>query len=157
MQTLTKFVLLAILVVGGGVLAKNTMFSGKAPDSTSNVDTTVSTSAPATDPKAVTPRKSPVKSNQNEAPRPSFEKGEAYAKVREKLLSEGWQPYTSRFSDKCMQGDRRCEGRPEMEACSGTGAANCKFVWQRGEHMLSIFTVGMDAEFQSLQTYKKSP
>jgi hypothetical protein len=78
---------------------------------------------------------------------PEFKKNEDYGSVREKLLNAGWTPHRSKDADKCAAGDKRCEGRPEMQSCAGTGMANCKFLWKKGEKMLAIFTVGESAVY----------
>lgn len=80
---------------------------------------------------------------------PKFKKGEDYAKVRIKLLGAGWTPRRMPDADECMQGDKRCQGRPEMEACSGVEKANCRFAWQRAGARLTIFTVDSPALFDS--------
>lgn len=78
---------------------------------------------------------------------PEFKKNEDYGSVREKMLRAGWTPHRSKDADKCGEGDERCEGRPEMQSCAGTGMANCKFLWKKGEKMLAIFTVGETAVY----------
>ena len=80
---------------------------------------------------------------------PKFKQGEDYAKVRIKLLNAGWKPRRMPDADQCMQGDDRCQGRPEMEACAGSGRANCRFAWQRAGALLTIFTVGSPAVFEA--------
>lgn len=78
---------------------------------------------------------------------PRIKKNENYSSVRTKMLKAGWKPYTSPDADKCSEGDKRCEGRPEMEACAGTGEANCAFLWKRKGKTVSIFTKGEDANY----------
>ncbi len=80
---------------------------------------------------------------------PKFKQGEDYAKVRIKLLGAGWTPRRMPDADECMQGDKRCQGRPEMEACSGVEKANCRFAWKRAGVLLTIFTVDSPALFDS--------
>ena len=80
---------------------------------------------------------------------PKFKQGEDYAKVRIKLLNAGWKPRRMPDADQCMQGDDRCQGRPEMEACAGSGRANCRFAWKRAGVLLTIFTVDSPALFDS--------
>ena len=80
---------------------------------------------------------------------PKFKKGEDYAKVRIKLLNAGWKPRRMPDADQCMQGDERCQGRPEMVACAGSGQANCRFAWKRAGVLLTIFTVDSPALFDS--------
>lgn len=75
---------------------------------------------------------------------PHFKKGENYASVRIKMLKAGWKPYRSPKADKCAKGDKRCENRPEMEACAGTGFAPCSFLWKRKGKTVRILTVGED-------------
>ena len=78
----------------------------------------------------------------------NFTEGEAYGLVRESLINSGWSPVISADADECINGDVRCESRPEMEACSGSGLAPCKFVWRKGKNTLNVFTVGVDATDQ---------
>ncbi len=73
---------------------------------------------------------------------PRLKKGESYAKVRVKMLKAGWKPYHSPNAAECLSGDKRCEGRPEMENCAGTGLAPCRFLWKRKGKTAVIFTVG---------------
>lgn len=80
---------------------------------------------------------------------PKFKQGEDYAQVRSKLLNAGWKPRRMPDADQCMQGDDRCQGRPEMEACAGSGRANCRFAWKRAGALLTIFTVGSPAVFEA--------
>jgi hypothetical protein len=41
-----------------------------------------------------------------------------------------------------MDGDTRCQGRPEMEACAGTGMANCNFLWKKDGKTIAVYTIG---------------
>lgn len=82
---------------------------------------------------------------------PQFKKGESYTNVRKKMIKSGWKPFRSPNADKCGKGDTRCQGRPEMEACAGTGEANCAFVWKRKGKIVSIFTIG---EFATYSGYR---
>lgn len=75
-------------------------------------------------------------------PRPIIAKDAPYGAVRENLLAAGWQPFISPDADKCWEGDRRCQGRPEKQACAGTGVGNCLFLWRKGNAVLAVFTVG---------------
>jgi hypothetical protein len=84
---------------------------------------------------------------------PKFTKHESYSSVREKMIKAGWKLYVSDDADTCLKGDSRCEGRPEMLACAGTGMANCKFAWEKQENIIAICTVGEDAEFESICSY----
>ena len=78
---------------------------------------------------------------------PRIRKGESYKSVRVKMLKAGWKPYRSPDADKCRTGDNRCKGRPEMQSCSGTGTAACRFLWKRKAKTVVIFTVG---EFEAV-------
>lgn len=78
---------------------------------------------------------------------PRLKKGEAYRSVRTKMLRAGWKPYHAPRADKCMAGDKRCQGRPEMEACSGTGVAACRFLWKRRGKTVAILTEGEDVAY----------
>lgn len=82
---------------------------------------------------------------------PSFPLNEGYASVRQKLLAAGWQPFHAVDADACAEGDARCQGRPEMEACAGTGMANCRFLWQRDGKTVVVMTVGEDAAFAGIE------
>ena len=84
-------------------------------------------------------------------PVPPFSRSESYAGVRVVLLRDGWQPLISKDADQCMEGDTRCEGRPEMQTCSGSGLAMCRFRWQRDGQQLTICTAGEEqAMFHSV-------
>ncbi len=73
---------------------------------------------------------------------PKFGKNESYKTVRLKMIKAGWKPYHSPEADVCAKGDLRCQGRPEMEACAGTGMANCNFLWKRKDATVAISTLG---------------
>lgn len=73
---------------------------------------------------------------------PRLKKGESYSSVRGKMIKAGWKPFHSPDADKCAAGDKRCEGRPEMESCAGTGLGNCKFLWKRRGKTVAVFTIG---------------
>ena len=82
---------------------------------------------------------------------PPFARNESYAQVRVVLMRDGWQPVISKDADQCMEGDTRCEGRPEMQTCSGSGLAMCRFRWQRDGQQLTICTAGEEqAMFHSV-------
>lgn len=70
--------------------------------------------------------------------------GQDYGKARAALLRQGWQPVTLPDADRCMAGDKRCAGRPEMHVCAGTGMAPCVFVWRRKATMIDVVTEGED-------------
>jgi hypothetical protein len=78
---------------------------------------------------------------------PKIKKGENYKTVRVKMLKAGWKPAATANADKCFEGDERCEGRPEMESCAGTGKANCAFRWKRKNKVVMIFTLGENTIF----------
>jgi hypothetical protein len=84
---------------------------------------------------------------------PSFKKGEPYKVVRDKMVQLGWKPFHSESADECTKGDIRCEGRPEMEACAGTGMANCKFLWVKESKKIAICTIGENASFDAVCTF----
>jgi hypothetical protein len=75
---------------------------------------------------------------------PRFPRGTDYADARVSLQALGWQPVTLPDADRCAAGDPRCQGRPEMHVCSGTGAGHCIFVWRRGDVLIEVITVGED-------------
>lgn len=72
-----------------------------------------------------------------------------YGIIRAKLLATGWVPFHSPTADKCSDGDARCNGRPEMEVCAGTGLGECRFLWRKGDKTLAVCTAGDSAEFAS--------
>ncbi len=81
---------------------------------------------------------------------PRFQKDEDYGSVREKMLAAGWTPLISPDADQCNEGDERCENRPEMESCSGSGMANCKFLWAGTNRNIAICTTGESAIFDNI-------
>lgn len=87
-------------------------------------------------------------SNQSANP-PSFNEGKPYSEVRTEMLKDGWTPLKLPDADSCGEFDDRCKNRPEMEACSGSGLAPCKFAWKKEEKITKICTVGEDAAFSA--------
>ena len=79
---------------------------------------------------------------------PRFRKHESYSTVRIKMLKAGWKPYHASDADEC-NGDERCEGRPEMKICSGTGMAFCVFLWKRNGKTAYIQTAGENTALES--------
>ncbi|MBS1796463.1 MAG: hypothetical protein JSS81_21615 [Acidobacteria bacterium] len=73
---------------------------------------------------------------------PKLKKGETYRAVRVKMLRAGWKPFHAPDADECAAGDKRCEGRPEMERCSGTGVGACRFLWKKGGKTVALLTAG---------------
>lgn len=73
---------------------------------------------------------------------PDISPREPYGQVREKMLSAGWQPFHIESADICRDGDQRCQDRPEMASCSGSGLANCRFLWKKDEKTIGICTIG---------------
>ena len=73
---------------------------------------------------------------------PTFAAEESYSSARVKLLAANWQPFLSQQADQCSADDVRCQGRPEMESCSGTGVAACRFLWRRDGMMIAVTTAG---------------
>ena len=84
---------------------------------------------------------------------PNFDENEPYSSVRLKMLEAGWEPFHAQDADTCIEGDLRCEGRPEMQVCAGTGKANCKFLWKKEETITAICTIGEVAVFDSFCDY----
>jgi ABC-type amino acid transport substrate-binding protein len=68
--------------------------------------------------------------------------GQDYGKVRAALLQQNWQPVALPDADRCMAGDKRCAGRPEMYVCAGTGLGQCVFVWRRKAVTIDVVTEG---------------
>ena len=73
---------------------------------------------------------------------PKLKRGVAYQDARQNLVGIGWLPVTLPNADECMKNDYRCQGRPEMLSCSGTGLASCAFTWRRGDTIIAVITVG---------------
>lgn len=88
---------------------------------------------------------------------PKFKKGEDYKNVRIKMIKAGWKPFHAKNSYKCDSGDTRCEGRPEMFNCSGTGLGFCEFLWKYGGKTLAIYTVGEEGGSYSKHAFVKPP
>jgi hypothetical protein len=84
---------------------------------------------------------------------PKLKAGEDYSSVRSKMLSDGWVPFHSKDADNCAEFDRRCKGRPEVEACSGTGLGYCKFLWKKGKKIIALCTVDDPAKFDGKCDY----
>lgn len=82
---------------------------------------------------------------------PTFPPGTPYASVRNTLLALGWRPITLPDADRCGRTDERCQGRPEMQSCAGTGMANCLFTWKRNNTVIGVSTVGEDTTFDGTQ------
>ena len=85
---------------------------------------------------------------------PRLKKGENYKTVRVKMLKAGWKPFRAPDADECFDGDERCQGRPEMQSCAGTGMANCRFLWKRKGKTAVIFTIGEDASYDGYEFEK---
>jgi hypothetical protein len=71
---------------------------------------------------------------------PQFKPAEPYEQVRRKLLAQGWRPVTTPDADRCAAKDSRCQGRPEMTSCSGTGLAPCLFTWAKDRRVIRVVT-----------------
>jgi hypothetical protein len=80
---------------------------------------------------------------------PSIQPGTPYSDAREIMIKAGWEPIKMPEADACSEHDDRCKGRPEMEACAGSGMANCKFSWKKNDVLKRICTVGEEASFDS--------
>jgi hypothetical protein len=82
---------------------------------------------------------------------PQIAAGTPYDQARRALLAEGWQPLRDPEADPCGATDRRCAGRPEMVACSGTGEAPCIFAWRRGGSTIEVITRGEETMVTALR------
>ena len=80
---------------------------------------------------------------------PSIQPGTPYSDAREVMINAGWEPIKMPEADECPEYDDRCKNRPEMEACAGSGMANCKFSWKKDEILKRVCTVGEEASFDS--------
>lgn len=138
-------VLGALVVFGVGIAVVAEMFDRKT-------STTAQVSVPAIKPT----QNQPLPKGQSNNAVPGFAPNESYASVRQKLLASGWQPFHASDADVCSQGDARCQGRPEMQACAGTGMANCRFIWQKDGKTVAVMTVGEDAAFAGIEPLNTS-
>ena len=74
---------------------------------------------------------------------PTFPRNTDYAEARRSLIGLGYEPVTLPGADQCGEGDGRCQGRPEMSACAGTGLGQCIFVWRsKIGALIEVITVG---------------
>jgi hypothetical protein len=73
---------------------------------------------------------------------PVIQQGTSYSDVRNILLQQGWSPVTMPNSDKCDDGDMRCQAFPEMETCSGVEMEPCMFTWRRGSDLIGVSAQG---------------
>ena len=85
---------------------------------------------------------------------PTFIENESYSSVRNKMIAAGWQPFHASDAGTCLKEDERCEGRPEMESCTGTGLGNCRFLWIKNGEKASISTIGDNAIFDGAYIIK---
>ncbi|UEB52764.1 hypothetical protein LK423_17870 [Burkholderia dolosa] len=63
-----------------------------------------------------------------------------YEKVREIMLKNGWRPYRGQNALPCTLEDKRCQGRPEMQACSDVGIGQCSWLWKKNGRIVLIKT-----------------
>jgi hypothetical protein len=82
---------------------------------------------------------------------PRFRKGENYTSVRAKMIKAGWKPFHAKDADVCQSGDERCQNRPEMQSCAGTGLASCRFLWKRRGKTVVIFTAGENTVYNGYE------
>ncbi|WGS51552.1 hypothetical protein LFL96_08655 [Paraburkholderia sp. D15] len=76
---------------------------------------------------------------------PSIQEREKYDEVRSKMLKNGWSPYHAPDALECQNGDKRCVGKPEMEACSDVEQAPCAWLWKKGNKYVVVHTVYGDS------------
>ena len=88
---------------------------------------------------------------------PSFVLDEPYDSVRSKMLGQGWSPFTSAQADDCSPHNERCEGRPEMESCAGSGMAPCRFLWTKDGTIIAVLTIGEDPVIRSVESAGELP
>ena len=75
-------------------------------------------------------------------PLPRLQRNSGYEAASRQLRTLGWRPAPQRDADTCGRGDDRCEGRPEMLSCAGTGMAACAFTWAKGATVIVVSTAG---------------
>lgn len=148
-----KLLLIILIAVGIAACSSNSNVAGGGNQSQNSAAENKANSA-----ENKTPENKPTPETVKSPPTdemPKFKKGEAYKSVREKLIKAGWTPFKSKDADKCYEGDERCEGFPEMEACAGTGLGNCRYLWKKGGKTLAIFTIS-DSPIYDGQEFVKS-
>lgn len=81
-------------------------------------------------------------------------RGTAYARVRQSLIAAGYRPdaVSGPAERRCSIGRDECETYPETIACSGTGRANCSFLFSRGSRHYVVDTYGEDALYGGART-----
>jgi hypothetical protein len=63
-----------------------------------------------------------------------------YWKVRQIMLKHGWAPFHAGNALPCSPDDQKCQGRPEMQACSDVGAGQCTWLWKKNGKIIVINT-----------------
>lgn len=86
---------------------------------------------------------------------PKLKAGMPYTQARLVLMSKGLTPVKlPRMNDQgectgpicgdmCFEEDERCEGIPEMYRCSGSGLAQCQYMWvTQDDKVIGVCTQG---------------
>lgn len=74
---------------------------------------------------------------------PAIQAQTPYSKVRQIMLRHGWAPFHGNNASTCSPGDpgeRKCQGRPEMQACSDVGVGQCTWLWKKNGKIIVINT-----------------
>lgn len=71
---------------------------------------------------------------------PAIKAQTPYGKVRQIMLKHGWNPYHGSNVLPCSQDDVRCQGRPEMQACSDADRGQCTWLWKKNGKIIVINT-----------------
>jgi hypothetical protein len=75
-----------------------------------------------------------------------------YGKVRQIMLEQGWTPFHGANALPCGRDDERCQGRPEMQACSDVSLGQCTWLWKKNGKIIVINTGG-DNLFQGVTKF----
>ncbi|WP_321943671.1 hypothetical protein [Paraburkholderia tropica] len=86
---------------------------------------------------------------------PAIKAQTPYGKVRQIMLKHGWSPYHGENALPCAQDDQRCQGRPEMQACSDVGLGQCTWLWKKNGKIIVIDTQDDDLFQRATPFYGK--
>ena len=91
---------------------------------------------------------------------PTIREGSLYASARGTLMAKGFQPVPSGNRDdaRCSAGRQDvCAAYPETVSCSGTGAAECRFIFtSKAGTTLTLVAEGQDAGRLKVVTSRRS-
>ena len=77
-----------------------------------------------------------------------FPQGTLYEAARASLMALDWQAAepSREPGGGCSVGrEAVCARYPETHACSNEGLGRCSFLWRKGDHLIQVETLGVDA------------